>query len=59
MDEKELFKTFMKAQVIEIEKYYCLKCEKLGYDVGICAKLEWIQLYAKDFRKKWFDNNPL
>lgn len=45
---------FMQLQISEINKYKWIRSEQVGYDMGREAVLEWIMLYAADFRKKYF-----
>lgn len=47
------FKKFMLAQAQEIEKHKWIESEKVGYDLGISATMQWIKLYAKSFRETW------
>jgi hypothetical protein len=53
----ECQKQFMQDQIHEIEKYKWIVSEQIGYDLGQIAVREWIRVYAKDFRAKWFTEN--
>ncbi len=42
---------YMRDQVNEIEKHKWIESEKVGYDLGKSAVMDWIKRYAKDFRE--------
>lgn len=44
-------KTYMSAQVHEIEKHKWIESEKAGCDLGDNACMDWIKKHAKDFRE--------
>lgn len=50
------FKTYLEAQCEEMKKYKWIRSEEACMDVGEDAMLEWVKLYASDFRKKWLSN---
>ena len=50
------FKRFMRLQQEQIEKYKWEKSEKAGYDLGNACCYEWIENYAKDFAKKYWND---
>ncbi len=53
MNEKEL-KTFLLAQIDEINQYKWIESEKKCRDIGFQqAALEWISQYSADFKDKW------
>jgi inorganic pyrophosphatase len=53
MDEKEL-KTFLLAQIDEINRYKWIEREKKCRDIGFQqAALEWISEFSADFKDKW------
>lgn len=51
------FKNFMKAQILEIEKYKWIESEKAGHDLGQIACIEWIKKYAVMFRLEWLEHH--
>lgn len=44
---------FIELEIEEINKYKWIESEKAGYDLGISAEIEWVDLYAKQFRE-WY-----
>lgn len=58
MNREEL-KTYLDAQVQEIQKYKWLESERRRHDIGFeRAALEWINLYSDSFRHYWFGKDP-
>lgn len=57
MDEKE-FSEFTNAQLDEMRKHKWIESERAGRDLGQESCLEWIRLYAADFRKWWEKTHP-
>lgn len=48
------FHEFMQEQIKRILLYKLLESKRLGYDIEEQkAYLEWIEKYAKTFRKEW------
>ncbi|MCL5271012.1 MAG: hypothetical protein M1457_10815 [bacterium] len=57
MNRQEL-KTYLDAQVQEIQKYKWIESEKEHRDIGFNrAALEWIGRYSDDFRHYWFSTH--
>lgn len=48
-------KKFLDDEIQEILKYKWIRSEEACYDMGEQAIIEWIQLYAAEFRKEWED----
>jgi hypothetical protein len=46
------FKDFMKLQIKEIEKHRWIESEKAHRDLSGIAEKDWIEKYAKIFRKE-------
>jgi len=55
--KEKLFHEFMHDEQEEIKKYKWIESENAGKDVGNKACIEWIERYAKDFRKKWYKDH--
>lgn len=54
MNRDEL-KSYLEAQVQEIQKYKWIESERQRQDIGFQrAALEWINLYSDGFRQSWF-----
>ena len=47
------FQEYLQQQKEEIDRYKWLESEKAGYDKGDEAVKDWIDKYAKKFRKEW------
>lgn len=45
------FVTFLNLEIKEIEKHKWLESEKVGYDLGVYAQIDWVTKYAKLFRQ--------
>jgi hypothetical protein len=45
-------KNLNKKQIEEIEKHKWIESEKVGYDLGYLAVLDWIKKHAKKFREE-------
>lgn len=55
---REDLKTYLMAQVREIEKYKWIESERERYDIGFQrAAFEWIQRYGEPFRRQWFNGH--
>jgi hypothetical protein len=54
MNREEL-KTYLAAQIQEIQKYKWLESERTKCDIGFeRAAFEWIHQYGEAFRRDWF-----
>jgi hypothetical protein len=53
MKNKQIFDEYLKAQILEIEKYKWIRSEEVGYELGDNVIREWICLYAKKFRENY------
>lgn len=56
--DKEEFSEYTNAQLDEIRKHKWIESERAGRDLGQECCLEWIRLYAADFRKWWEKTHP-
>jgi hypothetical protein len=52
MSEDEL-KRYLEVQCEEIRKHKWIESEKVGYDLGQCACIDWIKKHAASFRGYW------
>ena len=55
-EAKKDYRRFMKFQKEEIEKYKYIQSQKAGYDLGNDCCIEWINKFAKNFKKWYFEN---
>lgn len=46
-------KMFLRDQLEEMKKYKWIESEKAGRDLGDAAIIDWIHLYAAEFRRIW------
>lgn len=51
--KEKLFHEFMHVEEEEIKIYKWIRSEEAHHDLGNKACIEWIEKYAKDYRKKW------
>lgn len=51
--EHDEFVKFLSDQRIEMEKHKWIESEKVGYDLGNCAIMDWVRKYAKTYRETY------
>lgn len=51
------FTQFLNDQRDEMEKYKWIESEKVGYDLGDNAIIDWIRKYAKKYREVYNINH--
>jgi len=52
-NDKQAMEVYMFFQCREMEKHKYLESQKIGYDLGDLAMLEWDKSYAPDFCRFW------
>ena len=52
MTQDEFIK-YLADQRIEMEKHKWIESEKVGYDLGNVAVMDWIRKYAKQYRESY------
>lgn len=55
INEENNFKRFMRMQKEAIEKYKWYRSKEAGKDLGNKCCIEWIDNFAKDFAKKYWE----
>ena len=54
MMSREDLKSYLTAQIREIEKYKWIESEREQYDIGFQrAAFEWIARYGEQFHRQW------
>lgn len=53
------FREFLVAEKQEMERHKWIESEKAGRDLGREAIYQWVKLYAKIFREKYFELHPI
>lgn len=56
--EKNEYDKFIKDQLEEMKKHKWIESEKVGYDLGQDAIMDWVEKYAAAFRFEWHEKNP-
>ncbi len=52
-ESRSQFIQFLQEQANEIQRYKWIESEKVGYDLGQKAEIDWIKKYAAVFRDSW------
>ena len=47
---------YASGQIEEIKKYKWIESEKVGYDLGSNAVVDWISKYARSYRDYWINS---
>jgi len=56
---RETFLKFLQDEKDEMERHKWIKSEKIGYDVGQDAIIEWINKHAASYRTWWIENHKI
>ena len=56
MTKQQLTK-YNHTQMYEMDRHKWLESEKVGYDLGVVAHLDWITKHSLAFRKEWIDKH--
>jgi len=50
---------FLKDEISEMNRHKWIESEKVGFDLGQEALLDWIENYSHSFKKEWILKNSV